>query len=159
MLTSPAVLLFVPRRDHCVGGRKAREQGAVRGGEVVARARLAGKEQALINRRGEHSAAVGLTWQSERVGAAREGVAAPAMQRDRRDAGRKRVAEQTDQFSARKFEESRLSAQLQIGRVAAAEIALDQRSSERAQVIGRGGGAVGATKQTAVGRDSRAARD
>src|SRR5215471_4233529 len=65
--------------DGLVGGRHSGEIGAVRGGIIVARTRLAGEEHAIVHGRGEHASAVRLARQGIGVGAAREWIDTPAM--------------------------------------------------------------------------------
>ena len=51
---------------------------AMRGGKVVRRTRLAGKEQAVVDRLGKRLPAIGETRQSKRIGPERKRIAPPA---------------------------------------------------------------------------------
>src|SRR5215472_4970724 len=71
---------FPPASGDClVGSCHSGEIGAVRGGIIVARTRLAGEEHAIVHGRGEHASAVRLARQGIGVGAARERIDTPAM--------------------------------------------------------------------------------
>src|ERR1700738_4049932 len=71
-----------PHGNHLFGGGNAGEIGAVRDGIVVLRTRFAGKERAIVHRRGQRASARRLTGQSIGIGAAGERIAAPAMEHE-----------------------------------------------------------------------------
>src|SRR5262245_62679177 len=65
-------------------------------------------------------------------------------------AARKGAAEEAGELADREIEKGRGAASLEFGRTAAAEIGLDHRPPERAQVIGGGAAAIGAAEQAAL---------
>src|ERR1700738_1213188 len=94
-----------PHGNHLFGGGNAGEIGAVRGGIVVLRTRFAGKEQAIVHRRGQRASARRLTGQSIGIGAAGERIAAPAMKPERFHPAGEITAEQAGQLGHSKVDE------------------------------------------------------
>src|ERR1039457_3342553 len=95
------------RLDRLLRHRDAGEIGAVRGREVFARTGFAGEEQPAVEGRGERGALVGAAGQGVGIGAAGKRIAAPTVQRQRRDASGEIAAVETDQLVAREIKEGR----------------------------------------------------
>ena len=139
-----------PHSNHLFGGDNAGEIGAVRGGIVVLRTRFAGKEQAIVYRRGQRASARRLTGQSIGIGAAGERIAAPAMKPERFHPAGEITAEQAGQLGHSKVDERSFPRRLELSREPTAEIGLDLRPAERPEVIDPGSATVGAAKQSAL---------
>src|SRR5262245_21366270 len=85
------------RRDHLLGGGEAGQVAAVRRRIVVARARLTGEEQVIVDRRREDGATLGLAGQRVRIGTAGERIGLPSMNVDLVDAAGEIAAEEPHQ--------------------------------------------------------------
>ena len=115
------------------------------------RTRLSGKEQTIVDRFGEHRAAIGASRQGKRISAARIGVDAPAMKTYRLQPPGKVIAEELRQFRSGKVKERVVALALEFPRQASAEINLDVRTPERPQVISGRGGAIGMSEYPRIG--------
>src|SRR5216683_7525797 len=124
----------------------------MRGRVVVDRARLAGKEQPFVNRRGQHAARIGVTRPRVGIGAERIGVATPCRADDRAKLLAYVVAEMRRDLIDRITREGVGAFALEVPREAAAEIALDHGAAERPQVIAAGAELVGLSEQPSLGR-------
>src|ERR1700722_3005327 len=141
----------IARRDHGISGRNASLQRSVSRREIVRRTRLSGKEQTIIDRFGEHRAAIGASRQRKRISAARIGVDAPAMHTYRLQPPGKVIAEELRQFRSRKVKQRVVTLALEFPREASAEINFDVRPSERPQMVSGRSGAIGMSKHPRVG--------
>src|SRR5579884_1164109 len=121
-----------------IGGGEAGEIGAVRGREEIGRARLAGKEQAILDRGGEHGAVAGMAGQGIRIGAARPPILPPGRRRERRDPPADIGAEQARQLVGGEGGHAGFALFFERRRPAPAEKAGNDRPSERADLIARG---------------------
>ena len=90
----------------------------------LARAGLAGEEEAIVDGRGERGAAIRFARQGIGIGTARERVRAPAMDVQRLDAPPEVAAEQRDELVRGEVEEGGLARRLERGGLPAAEISL-----------------------------------
>src|SRR5215470_15115924 len=138
------------RGDHGFGSSYPAKISAVRSGIVAARARLSGEEQAILYRCGEFGSAIRLTWQGERIGAARERIGAPTFELEQLDPAGEVVTEQGDQLADGKIEKTYVVACFELGRQAAAEISLNLGSAERAEMIDAGLTSIRTSEKTAL---------
>ena len=130
------------QRGHFVRGFDTGQIGAVRRREIVQRARLSGKKDSSIHRRGERGRCVRMARKRVRIGSSRKRIAAPAGFDKRAQAGAKSAAEQFDKLSDGEIEKRAGSRGLELVRQLAAEKSLNERSSERTQMIATGRGPV-----------------
>src|SRR5262245_28335858 len=138
------------RRDHLLGGADTGVPAAVRSREVVDRAGFAGEEQPPGDRFGKLRPAIGKARRRIRIGAERKRIDAPAVNADRLDACGKRAAEKTDKIRLGALKKSAVAPGFQLGRKPSAEINLDHRPPERPEMIVRGRGPIGVSKQARV---------
>src|SRR5437870_10382997 len=86
-------------REGGFGGGETAQIGAVRGREEVGRGGLAGEEQAVVDRHGEHRAIFGMARQRIGVGAARPAILQPGGRSERRYLAADVVAEQARELT------------------------------------------------------------
>src|SRR5437016_10966526 len=86
-------------REGGFGGGETAQIGAVRGREEIGRGGLAGEEQAVVDRGGEHRAVLGVARQRVGIGAARPGVLQPGGRGERRYFAANVVAEEARELA------------------------------------------------------------
>ena len=128
--------------DHFVGGFDTGQIGAVRRREIVPRARLSGKKDSTIQRRGERGTCVRMAGKRVRIGSSRKRIAPPAGFDERAQAGANAAAEEFDKLSDGEIEKSAGSRGLELVRQPPAEKSLDERPAERTQILAAGRGPV-----------------
>src|SRR5215472_10865839 len=116
--------------ERFLGGAGAGLIGAVHGGEEVERRRFAGKEQAIIDRRGEKRAIVGMTGPGVGIGTACKRISAPRRGGERRQLLADRAAAQSRQLVQRECGHRGKAVAFEAGGELAAEKALQDRPAE-----------------------------
>src|SRR5438270_14089176 len=118
-------------REGGFGGGEAGEVSAVRGREEIGRGGLAGEEQTVIDRCGEHRAILGMARERIGIGAARPGVLQPGGRGERRYLAANVIAEKARELAGGKGKDRPLPFPLERRREPPAEKGVDRRPVER----------------------------
>ena len=91
-------LYMAAERNHLLGSFDTGQIGAMRGREVVPRARLSGKKEPTVYRCGEGGTRIRMARKRVRIGSPREKIAAPAGVNERAQAEANAAAEKTSEL-------------------------------------------------------------